>query len=220
MRHVRKHAEARNREHRQRLAHEAARLMCETGALDFHQAKMKAAQRLGLHDEASLPSNDEIEQALREYQRLFAGDAQLHALRQRREAALRGLEFFVAFQPRLVGPVLEGLADASSPVQLHLHSDHAEAVAFFLEENRVPVQARSRRLRLDRQRHVEAQVLEFSAEGLDFELWVLPLRVIRHAPLSNVTDKPMKRASAAQLRLLLDGEEATGSTRIHREERN
>ena len=35
---------------------------------DFHLAKRKAAQRLGIFDDASLPRNREIEDALREYQ--------------------------------------------------------------------------------------------------------------------------------------------------------
>ena len=75
MHRARQHAETRTRERRTRLAHEAARLMAEGGIRDFHQAKLKAATRLGIHDDASLPRNREIEDALREYQRLFVGDA-------------------------------------------------------------------------------------------------------------------------------------------------
>ena len=111
MHHARQHAETRTRERRHRLAHEAARLMAESGIRDYHQAKLKAAERLGIHDDASLPRNREIEDALREYQRLFQGDAQAAGLRQRREAALRALEFFARFDARLVGPVLDGTAD-------------------------------------------------------------------------------------------------------------
>ena len=106
--HAHQHAQTRTRERRHRLAHEAARLMAEGGIRDYHQAKLKAAQRLGIHDDASLPRNREIEEALREYQRLFQGEAQASSLRQRREAALRALEFFAAFDARLVGPVLDG----------------------------------------------------------------------------------------------------------------
>ena len=112
MHRARQHAETRTRERRHRLAHEAARLMAEGGVRDFHQAKLKAAARLGIHDDASLPRNREIEQALREYQRIFLGDLQAEALRQRREAAIRALEFLAGFEPRLVGPVLDGTADA------------------------------------------------------------------------------------------------------------
>ena len=63
--HAHMHAQTRTRERRQRLAHEAARLMAEGGIRDYHQAKLKAAQRLGIHDDASLPRNREIEDALR-----------------------------------------------------------------------------------------------------------------------------------------------------------
>ena len=139
MHHARQHAETRTRERRHRLAHEAARLMAEGGIRDYHQAKLKAAERLGIHDDASLPRNREIEEALREYQRLFVGEtAASRPCIRVAQAALRALEFLADFSPRLVGPVLEGTADANSPVLLHLHTDDADAVPRFLEEHRIP----------------------------------------------------------------------------------
>jgi len=206
MHRARQHAASQTRERRHRLAHEAARLMAEGGIRDYHQAKLKAAERLGIHDDASLPANREIEQALREYQRLFHSE---HAdgLRQRREAALRAMEFFAGFEPRLVGPVLEGTADARSPVALHLYCDDFEAVPRFLEQHHIPAETRERRLRLDRERAEDFPVWVFSAEDLGFDLTVLPLDVLRQAPLSNVDEKPMKRASTAQLRQLLTEED-------------
>jgi hypothetical protein len=205
--HAHQHALTRTRERRHRLAHEAARLMAEGGIRDYHQAKLKAAERLGIHDDASLPRNREIEDALREYQRLFAGDAQALGLRARREAALRALEFFAPFEPRLVGPVLDGTADANAPVALQLYTDDADAVPRFLDEHDIPAEARSRRLRLDPQRQVEAPVWLFSAEDLTFDLTVLPLDVLRQAPLSGIDERPMKRASLAQVRALLAEDE-------------
>ena len=78
MHRARQHAETRTRERRHRLAHEAARLMAEGGMRDYHQAKLKAASRLGIHDDASLPRNREIDEALRECtQNLFFIGAQL-----------------------------------------------------------------------------------------------------------------------------------------------
>jgi len=204
------HAETRTRERRRRLAHEAARLMAEGGIRDYHQAKRKAADRLGFHDDASLPRNREVEDALREYQRLFLGDSHVDNLRIRREAALRALEFFARFDPRLVGPVLDGTADARSPVMLQLYSDDADAVSRFIDEAGIPAQSRSRRLRLDRTREGEFPTWTFSAEELAFDLTVLPTNALRQAPLSGVDDKPIKRASAAQLRQLLAEEEIAG----------
>lgn len=206
-RHAHEHALTRTRERRHRLAHEAARLMAEGGIRDYHQAKLKAADRLGIHDDASLPRNREIEDALREYQRLFAGEAHAAALRTRREAALRALEFFARFDPRLVGSVLDGTADANAAVALQLHSDDPDAVPRFLDEHAIPAEARSRHLRLDPHRELDAPVWLFSAEDLTFDLTVLPHGVLRQAPLSGVDERPMRRASLAQLRQLLAEDE-------------
>ncbi|MDQ3228875.1 MAG: hypothetical protein M3Q13_03955 [Pseudomonadota bacterium] len=207
MHHARQHAETRTRERRHRLAHEAARLMAEGGIRDFHQAKLKAAERLGIHDDASLPRNREIEEALREYQRLFKGEAQTAGLRQRREAALRALDFFAEFDARLVGPVLEGTADANTPVALQLYTDDQEAVPQLLEDSGIPAELRTRRVRFDRERSDDVPVWVFTAEDLSFDLTVLPHDTLRQAPLSGVDEKPMKRASAAQLRQLLADDE-------------
>ena len=201
------HAETRTRERRRRLAHEAARLMAEGGIRDFHQAKLKAAARLGIHDDASLPRNREIEDALREYQRIFLGESQSRSLRMQREAATRALEFLASFEPRLVGPVLEGTADAASPVMLHAYTDDAEAVARFLEEHRIPAESRVRQLRLDRERRADLPVWLFNAEDLAFDVTELPLQALRQAPLSAVDERPMRRASLAQLRRLLAEDE-------------
>lgn len=208
--HAHVHAQTRTRERRQHLAFEAARLMAEGGVRDYHQAKLKAAQRLGIFDDASLPRNREIEDALREYQRLFLGSDQPQEVRRRREAALRALDFFGDFEPRLVGPVLDGTADANSVVALHLHSDDADAVTRHFEEHGVPVVARNRHLRLDREREGDFPVWLFSAEDLSFDVTVLPGDVLRQAPLSGIDGKPMRRASATQLRTLLAEDEIAG----------
>ena len=200
------HAETRVRERRHRLAHEAARLIAEGGLRDYRQAKLKAAQRLGITDDASLPRNREIEEALREYQRLFQPGS-VDELHRRREAALRALEFFQSFDPRLVGPVLDGTADTHSPVTLHLYSDDGDAVARFLEQHGIPAEPDMRRLRLDRERSGDFPVWLFGAEELAFDLTVLPRVQLRQAPLSAIDEKPMARATAAQLRQLLADEE-------------
>ena len=207
MHRARQHAETRTFERRKRLAQEAARLMAVGGIRDFHQAKRKAAERLGIFDDASLPRNREIEDALREYQRLFQGDATADALRRRREAALHALDFFAAFDARLVGPVLEGTADANSAVALQLYSDDAGAVARFLDDHGIPAEPRGRRVRLDRSRDFDAEVWVFAAEDLAFDLTVLPRDALRQAPLSPVDEKPMRRVSSAQLRALLAEDE-------------
>ena len=201
--HHRIHAEDRTQRRRLRIAQEAARLMSEHGIRDFHHAKLKAAERLGILDTQALPRNLEIEQALREHQRLFLADSQPQLLRQRREAAIEAMHFLAAFEPRLVGAVLEGTADAHSAVCLHVFSDDPDAVGLYLREHGVPIETQTRRLRNNREDQPEYPVLLFAADELPFDLTVLPRDALRQAPLDRADDRPMRRASLAQVEILL-----------------
>ena len=202
--HHRIHAQDRSQRTRLRIAQEAARLMSEHGIRDFHHAKLKAAERLGILDTQALPRNLEVEQALREHQRLFLADSQPQLLRERREAAVEAMRFLAAFEPRLVGAVLEGTADAHSAVCLHVYSDDPEAVVLYLRERGVPIETQVRRLRYGRDEQPEYPVLLFAADELPFDLTVLPRDALRRAPLDRTDDRPMRRASLAQVEMLLD----------------
>lgn len=202
--HHRNHAHDRAQRNRLRIAQEAARLMTEHGIRDFHHAKLKAAERLGILDTQALPRNVEIEHALREHQRLFLADSQPQLLRQRREAAVEAMRFLSAFEPRLVGAVLEGTADAHSAVCLHVFNDDADAVELYLREHGVPVETQARRLRNSRDHQPEYPVLLFAADELPFDLTVLPRDALRQAPIDRMDDRPMRRASLVQVEMLLN----------------
>ena len=193
----------RTRELRTRLAQEAARVMAEQGIRDYHVAKLKAAERLGIRDDKTLPRNSEIEQALREYQRLYQFDTQPQLLRERRRIAVEAMKFFHAFEPRLVGAVLEGTADEHSAVTLHLFSDDPDAVPRYLQENHIPYEVQDRRLRIDRETWEEFPVYVFSADDIAMDLTVLPRDALRQAPFDRIAEKPMKRASLSAVEALL-----------------
>lgn len=184
----------RNAQHRERIAKEAARLMSEAGIRDFQLAKRKALERLRLADVRQLPSNEEIEQAVLEYQRLFRADTQPRRLSKLRATALRAMRFLERFKPRLVGAVLSGTADEHSDVCLHLFSDPAEAVGLFLRDNGIPHEASERRLRLAPEETSRMPAYRFMAGDVPVELVVFSERVRRRVPLSPVDGKPMRRA--------------------------
>ncbi|HOZ24895.1 MAG TPA: hypothetical protein PLI83_08925, partial [Thermomonas sp.] len=92
----------------------------------------------------------------------------------------------------------------------HQHDDDADAVPRWLDEHGVPAESRSRHLRLDRDREGDFPVWLFGAEGLSFDVTVLPADVLRQAPLSAIDEKPVRRASAVQLRALLADDEIAG----------
>ena len=103
--------------------------------------------------------------------------------------------------------MLEGTADAHSAVCLHLFSDDPDAVAIYLRDQGIPIDTQVRRLRSKRDQQPEYPVLLFSADDLPFDLTVLPRDALRQAPLDRVDEKPMQRASLAQLEILLREEQ-------------
>ncbi|HEY4092206.1 MAG TPA: hypothetical protein VGN46_11870 [Luteibacter sp.] len=205
--HHRIHAQDRTQRNRVLVAQEAARLMSEHGIRDFHHAKVKAAERLGIVDTQALPRNQEIEEALREHQRIFHGDTQPHLLRARREAAIEAMRFLRSFDSRLVGAVLEGTADEHSAVCLHVYSDDPEAPGLFLQEQGIPLETQTRRLRWPGNEQSEHTVLLFGADGIPFDITVLPLDALRQAPLDRVDERPMRRATRAMVQELLAEED-------------
>mgnify|MGYP001271644964 CR=1 FL=1 len=190
-------------ETRRRIAVEAARLIAEGGLRDYHEAKCKAARRLGVPDAAALPRNLEIEEALREHQRLFQADAQPRQLRRLREAAVEAMRFLARFEPRLVGPVLEGTADEHSGVRLHLFADDIREVLVFLDGHGIPYDEETRLLALDAAREIEVPALLLAADGIAVELMVFGHDGLHHAPLDRVTRKPMRRAGRAAVEELI-----------------
>ena len=189
---------------RQAVADEAARIMNEQGVDDFLLAKRKAAERLGVTDASILPRNTEIEAAMMAHHRLFAHDRHAADLTDLRRAALAAMRLMADFQPRLVGPVLNGSASAHSEISLHLFSETPEAVSLRLDERGVPHEVLERRVRFERDRAVSYPALRFVAGRQTVDAVVFPLDGIRQSPCSPVDGKPMRRASTTEVEDLLD----------------
>ena len=203
-------ANGKDRQMRQRIALEAARIMAESGSQDFSAAKRKAALRLAAPDTRNLPGNAEIEQALIEYQRLFLADTQPHRLRELRETALHAMALLERFAPLLVGPVLQGTADAHTSVMLHVFTDTPEEISLFLMEHAIPAELGERRLRVGAESFAQYPSYHFMAGEIPVELVVFPLIGQRQAPFSPVDGRPMRRAKPAVVRELLE-EDGAGS---------
>ena len=131
----RKTATSRNDE-RSRIAHLAARLMAEDGIEDYAAAKRKAARQAGVADTRQLPTNEEIDAALRMHQTLYGGDAHLERLRELRAQRARVMRDLERFNPYLTGSVLSGTAGKYADINLQLYTDDAKGVELFLIEQR------------------------------------------------------------------------------------
>lgn len=111
------------------LATTAARLVVEEG-LEYAAAKRKAARDIGKprgSSRAELPSNEALEDAVREHLSLFHADTQPAELAALRAVALSWMERLAEFRPHLSGAVWRGTATRLSAIHLDLYADDAKA---------------------------------------------------------------------------------------------
>lgn len=195
---------ARNNRIRLEIVAEAARIMATEGQRSFLAAKQKAARRLGASSRTSLPSNSEVEQALREWQQLYGGEMHARIVTELRAAAAEAMRFLSRFRPRLVGPVLEGTADEHSRISLHVFADDPDAVVHFLMEHHVPFSQETRRIRWHDGSGRDLELIVIEAGGNSIELAQMIGPDARQAPPSPVDGRAQRRAALAEVERLID----------------
>jgi hypothetical protein len=117
---------------RTRIAQATARLIAEHGITDWSAAKRKAARQLGLPEGLSLPSNEDVQQALTDYHALFGGAEHAASLQAQRTAALRWMRRLERWAPLLVGGVAAGWATTHSDIRIELVADDPKTVEMTL----------------------------------------------------------------------------------------
>jgi hypothetical protein len=198
---------------RAEIAQLAAKLIASEGVGDFLVAKRKAAERLGIRSDRGMPTNVEIEAALREYQRLFQSHSQPDRVQALRRAALQAMEFLARFRPRLTGAVLHGTATDFSEVTLHLYCNVAEEVALHLADAGIGFEHSARSLRTGPGESTEFPALKFLAGDTPVVLILFTEALEATTPLSPVDGRPMRRATLPAVRALLDAGAGAGSGR-------
>ena len=108
------------------LAAHAAALVVDEG-LDYAAARRKAARRHGTSGR-EMPSDEQVEDAVREHLAIFHADTQPTELLALRELALQWMERLAEFHPHLGGAVWRGTATRLSAVRLDLYCDDPKAV--------------------------------------------------------------------------------------------
>ncbi len=192
---------------RKHLAHLAARLMAEDGIDDFAQAKRKAARQACLSETRDLPTNAEVEDALRTYRDLYQADFHSVRLTMLRQKAASAMRQFNLFNPFLTGAVLSGRAGKYSPIRLQLFADNPKSVETFLLHRELAYQSAESRLHIgDGQRLVPVFVLDL--DGTELRLSILSVDDQRQTLRSTPAGEPMQRAGLETLEALLTEEGA------------
>ena len=187
---------------RSQIAHLAARLMAEDGIEDYALAKRKAARQSGTPDTRELPTNDEIDLALREYQQIYHPDEHRDRLRELRSIAVCAMRELAHFNPYLTGSVLNGNAGKYADINLQLFTDNEKAVELYLIDRGIPYRAAQSRLYVSGEPRT-VPVYNISDEGTEIEITVLTTRDLR-GPLKTSPDgKAIERAKLQAVEDLL-----------------
>ena len=174
----------------------AARLIAEEGVSDYSQAKRKALRQLGLPESTPLPSNAELEAALREWQAVFQDEEQIERIAHLRRKAAELMETLQEFRPYLTGSVLDGTAGRYAEIDLQLFADSAKEIEIFLLNRGIPY-----RHATPRNDRAEA-VLVVETEDAVANLVVYPTLDERISPKGR-DGRPRERARLAAVQSLL-----------------
>jgi hypothetical protein len=198
------------RQIRVRIANIAARLMAVDGVNDLAFAKRKAAREAGAAETRNLPSNEEVETALRDYLQLYQADEHAARLRHLRSCALEMMRTLDRFNPYLSGPVLEGNAGRYADIDLHLFTDGAKDVEFFMLNTKLEYRVRERRVQRGNLPDT-ISLYSVRTEAADFEISVFAPNDLRISLRASASGRPFRHAGAESIEAML-AEESSGLT--------
>ncbi|MBT2969235.1 MAG: hypothetical protein KME56_01890 [Candidatus Thiodiazotropha sp. (ex Ctena orbiculata)] len=192
------------RELQRRIAYDAARILTELRSDNIAYACQKAAAKYGVTKRQLLPTREEVESALREQQRLLRGEGQADTLQALRQSALGAMQALHQFHPKLVGAVFDGTADSNSRVRLHLFAETPEELLFALSDMHIPWQEKQHQMQFSDGSRETMPCFLFSADGVGFELTLLPVQNSRNHPLDPLDNQPIQGATIKQLQRLIE----------------
>jgi hypothetical protein len=181
----------------------AARLVVEEG-LEYGLAKRKAARNLARRQvrAADLPSNEQVEDEVREYLAIFHADSQPSELAALRRLAGQWMERLAEFRPHLAGAVWRGTATRRSAVQLELYCDDPKSAEIALLNLHVDYEVGGNGNQTDLIR-LEAPCRELG-QAVPLFLWVLDRDDLRGALKPDSRGRNWRGDLAALNRLMLE----------------
>ena len=178
------------------LAQEAAKIIATEGVRDYQLAKRKASEPIGNSYHGSLPSNFEIQRAIFSYQNTFSLNHELF-LTELRNIALVVMQWLEQFSPYLVGPVLDGTANPTTQITIHVSSDTIEPIMEVLQQQGVNINVDERRLKINGEASY-LPTLKFIHESCEVEVIVFTLRQQHQNPKSK--NQSMQRMNIKSLK--------------------
>ena len=193
-----------NKQLKDMIAQEAAKIIAEKGIQQFGQAKFKAAENLNAMDNGCLPSNSDIEKKLIEYYQLFQTDVHLDHILSLRKIALDIMHIFDNYQIYLVGPVANGTANVSSAINFHIASEDESEIIQTLKKNDLTHKPYDRKIKFNEKTIKLVNGIKTIYKNTDIELTIFNHKEIRHVPLSKIDNRPMNRITVNLLQKMIN----------------
>jgi hypothetical protein len=198
----------------ERIAAAAAELVVDEG-MEYGAAKRKAAQVLGRRSgrRIELPSNEQIEEAVREHIAVFHADTQPTELQALRRLALQWMQRLSSFRPHLSGAAWRGTATRRSALHIDLYCDDPKSAEIALLDLGLDFDVHT----LDRPGLPPLDVLSIAAElpawdeGTTLHLFVRDLDEVRGALKVDAGGRSW-RGDLAALRRLMEADDAPPAT--------
>ena len=200
---------------RNAIAVHAALLMAQDGIEDYRLAKRKAARHLGIPEARNLPTNDEIDAALREYRDIYQGTEQTDRVNALRQKAVHVMRDLAAFAPHLTGGVLSGTAGPYAAIRLQLFVDNAKQVELYLLDRGIAYRASQNRFYAGQEVRL-FPVFTFDYEDVEVELTVFDLRDLRSTVRATSDGRNIERQRLAAVEALLEAGDQEPASRIQR----
>jgi hypothetical protein len=113
------------------IASIAAEIMLEEGVSDYFYAKKKAAKYLNYSDFDTLPSNKEIDDAIRDYQSTYKNNDE-NTFELYKPIAIALMQQLEKFNPLITGTLQEGRTTIHQKILINLFTDDIKEVEYFL----------------------------------------------------------------------------------------
>ena len=169
------------------VRYRAARLMAEEGTVNIAVAIQKAARQLGVTQRGGLPTELEVQSALKLHQTLFQANSQPQECLSLRHEAAEIMRWLDRFSPWLVGAVLDGSANRFSRIELEIILDNDKQLEMFLLNSGTHFETRKRRSTLSHQEKLtsDGSLYEISIREVVVCISLFPHRAARSSQSTN-----------------------------------
>ena len=166
---------------------------------------------MSIQQDAPLPTNAEIDSALREYHALYADENDAAHLLELRQAALHTMQLLKKFNPHLIGSVMEGTAGPYADTDIHVFAESGKELEIYLLNQNVPYRLDEQQFRMSdrpgKQKHdlvrKRVPVLLVETRFGTQRISVFETDDIRTAPRKNGEKAGIHRMNLEQVSLLL-----------------